>query len=409
MNTNDDLLSPVSSSERIKSLDVLRGCAVLGILIMNIQSYAMIEAAYLNPAAYGDLTGANKWVWIFSHMFADQKFMTIFSILFGAGIVLFSSRAVAKGRKTAGLHYRRTGWLLLIGLIHAYILWHGDILVCYAMCALIVFLFRNASPKKLLIGGLCVISVSSFLYLMMGSSMHYWDPESVRHLMESWKPGTDLVAEEIAVYQGSWAEQMSHRVPSSLMFQTFIFLIWSGWRAGGLMLVGMALYKWGVLTAQRSARFYRIMALAGLGIGWPIVILGVIFNFSKGWALKESMFFGMQFNYWGSLLVGIAYISIVMLISNSHRFQKITDIFAAVGRMAFTNYLLQTILCTFLFYGHGLGLFGQVERTGQILIVIGVWILQLIISPLWLRHFRFGPVEWLWRSLTYWKIQSLRI
>ena len=143
MTTQNNLLSPVSSSDRIVSLDVLRGFAVLGILIMNIQSYSMIGAAYLNPNAFGDLTGLNKWVWILSHIFADSKFITIFSILFGAGIVLFTNKAAEKGRSAAGLHYRRTFWLFVIGLMHAYLLWYGDILVIYALCALFVFLFRR--------------------------------------------------------------------------------------------------------------------------------------------------------------------------------------------------------------------------------------------------------------------------
>lgn len=123
---------PVAPSERIVSLDVLRGFAVLGILIMNIQSYAMPGAAYFNPMAYGDLTGLNKWVWILSHIFADQKFMTLFSILFGAGIVLMTGKVEARGQRSAGLHYRRTFWLFIIGMMHAYLLWHGDILVTYA-------------------------------------------------------------------------------------------------------------------------------------------------------------------------------------------------------------------------------------------------------------------------------------
>ena len=149
-------------------MDVLRGIAILGILIMNIQSFSMIGAAYINPTAYGDLTGMNKWVWVLSHVFADQKFMTIFSILYGAGIVLITKKAESKERLAVGLHYRRTFWLLVIGLMHAYLLWYGDILVTYGLCALVVFLFRKASPRKLLIIGLLVISVASVLYFFLG-------------------------------------------------------------------------------------------------------------------------------------------------------------------------------------------------------------------------------------------------
>jgi uncharacterized protein len=174
------------------------------------------------------------------------------------------------------------------------------------------------------------------------------------------------------------------------------------------MLVGMALLKWGVVTAQRPPRFYRTMLAAGFVIGVPVVIYGVTRNFAAGWALDYSMFFGFQYNYWGSLFIASAYIGLVMLICQANPLEKFTRPFTAVGRTALSNYLLQTLICTTIFYGHGFGLFGKVERAGQALIVLAIWIVQLIVSPIWLRHFRFGPAEWLWRSLTYWKIQPLR-
>lgn len=400
--------APVAPSERIVSIDVLRGFAVLGILIMNIQSFAMIEAAYINPTAYGNLMGLNKWVWILSHIFANQKFMTIFLILFGVGIVLMTSKAESKGRSAAGLHYRRTVWLLVIGMIHAYLLWHGDILVTYGLCALVTFLFRKASPRKLLTIGLLIISVASLIYFFFGWSVSYWPPEAYQETMASWKPSTEMIGQEISAYQGGWLEQMAHRVPSSFKFQTLVFLIWYGWRAGGLMLVGMALFKWGVLTAQRSKHFYLTLIGVGFGLGLPVVIYGVVRDFAARWTLDFSMFFGWQFNYWGSLFVALGYIGTVMFICKSIRLERFTRPFAALGRMALTNYLIQTLICTTIFYGHGLGLFCQVERRDQILIVIGVWVFQLFASPIWLRSFRFGPAEWLWRSLTYLKFQPMR-
>jgi uncharacterized protein len=401
-------VAPISPAERATSLDVLRGFAVLGILIMNIQSYAMIGAAYINPTAYGDLSGLNKWVWILSHIFGDQKFMTLFSIMFGAGIVMMSGRAEEKERSAAGLHYRRIFWLFVIGMVHAYLLWYGDILVTYAICAVFVFLLRKLPPRKLLIIGFIVIAVPSLLYWFFGWSMQFWPPENVGEMMAAWKPGAEAIAKEIAAYQGGWPEQMAQRAPTALWFQTFLFLIFQGWRAGGLMLVGMALLKWGVVTAQRPPRFYRTMLAAGFVIGVPVVIYGVTRNFAAGWALDYSMFFGFQYNYWGSLFIASAYIGLVMLICQANPLEKFTRPFTAVGRTALSNYLLQTLICTTIFYGHGFGLFGKVERAGQALIVLAIWIVQLIVSPIWLRHFRFGPAEWLWRSLTYWKIQPLR-
>lgn len=389
-------------------MDALRGFAVLGILIMNIQNFSMIDAAYINPTAFGDLTGANRWTWILSHVFADQKFMSIFSLLFGAGVVLITERAAAAGRNAAGVHYRRTFWLLVIGLSHAILLWHGDILTTYGLCALAVFLFRKWNPRSLLILGMIFVSIPSLLYFLSGWSMQYWDPGSVEDTLKMWMPGTEAAAREVAVLQGGWAGQLPFRQEAFIVHQCFLFFIWFGWRAGGLMLIGMAFYKWGILTARRARAFYLRLLLFGSLIGLPLVVFGVKYNFDAGWAMESSMFFGWQFNYWGSLFTGFGYVGLAMLIALSPRTGKIIKLFAAAGRMAFTHYLLQTVICIFIFYGFGLGLYGQVERIYQILIVFGIWILQLSLSPPWLRFFRFGPVEWLWRSLTYLKLQPMR-
>jgi len=400
--------APTAPSERIIAIDALRGFAVLGILIMNIQIFAMIEASYLNPTAYGDLTGINKWVSVFSHLFADQKLLTIFSILFGAGIVLMTGRVEGKGGSAVGLHYRRTLWLILIGMLHAYLLWYGDILVAYGLCALVVFFFRKVSPRWLLPIGILTISVASLIVLFFGWSLPYWPQEAYQEVLLSWKPSAEMISHEITAYQGGWLKQMAHRVPTALKYETFIFLILIGWRAGGLMLMGMALFKWGLLTAQRSKRFYSTLMGIGFGLGLPPVIYGIVRNYEANWAFDYSMFIGGQFNYWGSILIALGYSSMVMLICKSTQLEKLTRRFAAVGRMALTNYLLQTIICTTIFYGHGLGLFGQLERSGQILIVFGVWVFQLFASHIWLRSFLFGPAEWLWRSLTYLKFQPMR-
>jgi len=400
--------APIAPAERILSLDVLRGFAVLGILIMNIQSFSMIQAAYINPTAYGDLSGWNKWVWILSHIFASEKFMTLFSIMFGAGIVLLTQRIESKSLKSAGVHYRRSLWLLVIALVHAYCFWYGDILFVYSLSALLVYLFRKASPRKLLIAGLIVISVASLIYIFFGWSIPYWPPEALQQNMMTWKPGAEAVAKEIAAYQGNWLDQMSFRVPASIFHETFLIFFYYGWRVVGLMLIGMAFFKWGILSAQRSRRFYIWAMVSGFGIGLPIVISGVMRNFAADWALEFSMFFGWQFNYWGSLLVAFGYIGAVMFFCQSGLLSWLMRLLANVGRMALSNYLIQTLICTILFYGHGFGLYGRVERTGQSMIIVSIWIFQIIFSWLWMRSFRFGPAEWLWRSLTYKKIQPLR-
>jgi uncharacterized protein len=400
---------PIDPAGRIGSLDILRGFAVLGILVMNIQAFAMIEAAYFNPTAYGDLNGANWTVWLYSHIFADMKFISLFSLLFGAGVLLFTDRVETKGAGAARLHYRRTLWLLLFGILHGYLLWFGDILFIYGICALLVFPFRRFSPVKLLIIGLLVVSVSSGLYLLIGQSMHYMPPEAVESMSrEIWTPDAAAVAAEIEAYRGSYAQQLTHRAPSFLMMQTSALLLLLLWRAGGLMLIGMALLKWGVLSAKRSNRFYLLMFLLGFGIGIPLILYGVSRHIEHGWTFPYSFFIGTQYNYWGSLFIVAAYIGIIMLAVRLIGSSRILTPLAVTGRMAFSNYILQTLICTTIFYGHGFGLFGSVERTGQIMIVLLIWIFQILVSLLWLKYFRFGPLEWLWRSLTYLKLQPLR-
>ena len=400
--------SPVTLAGRIESLDVLRGVAILGILIMNIQGYAMIGAAYLNPSAYGDLIGLNGLVWKLSHVFADMKFITIFSMLFGAGVVLMNDRVVSQGGRPASRHYRRMLGLFVIGLIHAYLLWHGDILVVYSLCGLVVFLFRHRQPKALLILGTLFLVVPSVLYSFSGWGMQYWPDESVQAMMEYWAPTAEAVSAELLAFRSSWLEQMEYRAPASLFFHTFVFLFWGGWRTIGVMLWGMALYKWGVFSALRPARFYGWMATVGLVLGYSLTTFGMLRNIAAGWAIEYSFFFGPLFNYWGSLPVALAYVSIVMLVCRSEILIWVKGVLAAVGRTALSNYLLQTLICTTIFYSQGFGLLGEVARTGQILIVLGVWVVQVTVSVIWVRHFRFGPVEWLWRSATYGRLQPMR-
>ncbi|HLE80238.1 MAG TPA: DUF418 domain-containing protein [Dehalococcoidia bacterium] len=401
--------APVAESERIGSLDVLRGFAVLSILVMNIQSFSMPFSAYINPTVYGDLTGANRWVWVLSHVLADQKFMTIFSMLFGAGIALLTSRVETRGSSAGRVHYRRILWLLFFGLLHAYLLWYGDILVLYAVCGLVAYAFRKLQPSRLLLVGALVIALPSAFYLFSGWSMPYWPQEGVAQLeRDTWNPPPEEIAREVATYRGGWWGQMEHRAPAALEFQTFLTLIWGFWRAGGLMLVGMGLFKLGVFSAQRSAGFYLGLVAAAVLVGIPVVSYGVRRNFAANWDIHYSFFLGSQYNYWGSIVVSLGYVGLVMLACRKPALGWLTRPFAAVGRMAFTNYLLQTLICTTIFYGHGLGLFGEVERVGQIAVVAGVWAAELILSPLWLRYFQMGPFEWLWRSLTYGRWQPFR-
>lgn len=393
-------VGPVTEAERIRSLDVLRGFALLGILVMNVQSFAMPFSAYTNPTNYGDLTGVNFAVWLTGHLLVDQKFITIFSMLFGAGIVLMTSRLQARGERPARWHYRRMLWLLLIGLLHAYALWYGDILYLYALGGMVVYPCRKWKPRTLLVTGIVLIAVACAITIFFGLSMPRWPQQEQENVRQMWTPSAQKIGEELQAYRGGWLEQMKHRVPLSFQFQTFFMLMFI-WRPLGLMLMGMALYKLGVFAAERSSTFYGRMVAAGFLLGVPLVGYGAYRNFAAGWALEYSMFYGMEYNYWGSLLVSLGWVGVLMLVCKSGALAGLTHRLAAVGQMAFTNYLLHTLLCTTIFYGHGLGWFGSVPRVGQILIVFAIWALQLIVSPLWLRHYQMGPFEWVWRSLTY--------
>ena len=401
---------PVQETERIVAIDVLRGFALLGILVMNIQSFSMVGTVYFNPTSPGGFfEGPGRVIWLLSHLFTDSKFMAIFSALFGAGVILMTSRAEAKGERPLWVHYRRTFLLALFGILHGWLIWFGDILFVYALSGLWIVLLRRLRPRSLVIAGLLVLAIGSGLSLMGGTSAQYWPPEAIEEMRaQQWHPSPEIFEAELAAYRGGWLEQMGHRIPVAIMMETFVALFWGLWRAGGVMLLGMALFKWDVLTGRRSEIFYHRMIVVGLVFGLPIVAYGAFRNFDAGWAFPYSFFIGSQYNYWGSLLVAGGWIGAVMLLCKGGRLPGLQARLAAVGRMAFTNYILHSVICTAIFYGHGLGLYGSVDRVGQAGIVLAIWAFQLWASPLWLARFHFGPLEWIWRTLTYGKVPPFR-
>ena len=399
-------IAPTSRVERYASLDVLRGAALLGILIMNIQGFAMVSAAYVNPSVHMDLSGLNWWIWSLSHAFADMKFMALFSILFGAGIVLGTARRDRIGQPSFSFFYRRYAWLFLFGLIHAYFLWHGDILVTYAICAFAVYWLRGLSVIWLLVASALMLGVGAGL---LGFGTRLMQPADLKLLLHSFAPSQAELDAEIAAFRGSWLEAMQYRVAYSWETQSNI-PFWLFWRAGGLMLWGMALFKLGVLSAARSRRFYSYMLLGGLMVGLPLVLASVVQLTALEWDAASAQVSPIQLlNYFGSLGMAMAYLAGIMLVMLSGYGQWLKTRLIAVGRIAFTNYILQSVVCTLIFYGVGLGLFGSLERWMQAMVVAGIWIAHLILSPLWLRYFHFGPLEWLWRSLSYLRLQPIRM
>ena len=300
-------------------------------------------------------------------------------------------------------------WLLIIGLLHAYLLWYGDILVSYTLSALWIVLLRKKKPKTLFIIGIIVFSIASLFYFFIGLSIPHMPEEAKIGMLEGWMPTAEAITKEITAYRSDYLTQLNTRIPQAIWMQTFLFFYFVGWRAAGLMLIGMGLYKKGVLSALKSKTYYLQLTFIGLLFGYGLIVMGLNKNFENNFSLEYSFFLGSQYNYWGSLLVALGYIGLVMYLIKSYKKGWLANSLQAVGQTALSNYLIQTIIVTFIFYGHGLGLFCKVERWEQILIVFGIWILQLIISPIWLKYFKFGPFEWLWRSLTYWKSQPMRV
>ncbi|MCU4753634.1 DUF418 domain-containing protein [Halobacteria archaeon AArc-curdl1] len=403
---------PTDPSERIVSLDALRGFALLGILVINIWLFGLPTVASLNPALYGDFTGSNYAAWLVSHVFFEQKFITLFTFLFGAGIVLFLESKNRKGQAGRKLHFSRTFWLLVIGLGHAYLLWWGDILVFYALSAFLVVWAWRWRPSRQLILGTVMFAIPSVLYLLTAIG-YYSLPDDGRAELEAellGAFGADLSPEtEIAVYQGGWFDQIVHRAPVVFEFHTLGFVFEVFWMVGGMMLVGMALYKWGVLTNERSTRFYRRAFVGFGGAGLALVLAGVWAREAVAWETVPVLTLAFQFNYWGAPLLAVGYLSGIMLLCRWARDGLVVTALSAVGRTAFSNYLLQTALATTIFYGYGLGLFGQLSRLELLGVVVLIWAIQIPLSVWWLERFRFGPVEWVWRTLTYRSKQPFRL
>jgi uncharacterized protein len=378
----------------------------MGILVANIQIFAMIKIAEFNPTAFGDLTGVNYVIAMLTNILVNRKFWTLFTMLFGAGIVLMTEKIESKGGKPTKRHFSRMIWLFVIGSLNFYLFAPGEILAHYAVCGLFAFLCRKLSARKLLIYGLICLCLPSLLDLSF--QVRTRTPQGMEYQRQSWQPDREHIDEELARYRGDWSDQIVYRAQTRRWFISPSYYYWSMWAFLGRMLLGMALFKWGLLTAKARTKTYRKLLLFGLGIGLTVCVLGWIYNSLVNWSYKYSPLVGAQFNDWGGIVLALGYIAVVMLICRAGKLKRLTTGLAAVGRMALTNYLMHDVICSFIFHGQGLGLCGKVERSWQILIVFAIWIFQFWYSSLWLKHFRFGPAEWLWRSLTYWKRQPMK-
>ncbi|HWT12437.1 MAG TPA: DUF418 domain-containing protein [Allosphingosinicella sp.] len=412
------MTASTDAGQRIAALDIVRGVAVMGILAMNIVAFAMPSQAYMNPIAYGMESSADLAAWVFSFIFVDGKMRGLFSLLFGASMLLVIERAQAAGQSAARAHFSRAGWLLVFGLLHFYLIWFGDILVGYALIAMIAFLFRNMAPRALVIWGGALVAVQLLVfagfavqaaYLRQGATQAAPDPATVRQWLElndqlGVLSGEKLI-DKLALFLGPYGGLVRHRllVNGAEPF-TGIFIY--GWETLAYMLFGMAALKTGFLKVQwRPADYFKV-AVAGLAVTVPAYVLLAWIVASDGFSVPAILAFVLAATVPFRPLMVMAYAAAIILLTRGRG--ALVARVAAAGRAAFTNYLGTSILMTSLFYGYGLGLYGSMSRIETWLVVWAMWALMLIWSKPWLDRYRYGPFEWLWRSLARWQLQPMR-
>jgi uncharacterized protein len=420
-------LKPVQEKARYASIDTLRGVAVLGILAVNIWFFALPEQVMYNPLVAGGLEGPDFWAWLVTHAVFEVKMMSIFSMLFGAGIAMMAERAgllmlgprgdVPVPRSFASVHYRRMGWLLAFGIVHGYLIWYGDILFNYAICGMIAYPLRNLAPRWCIIVGLLLtlVFVPIFaglgLFFEMVRTQAQSDPNAAQdwaQMSAGFAPTPEQLQANIDAHRGTWWETFVHRAKATFFMQLFVIPMYGLWKNLGMMLIGIGLFKLGFLTGRLSNARYAIIAAISLAIGFGLVALSVIDMMRHGFDFVRTLTVSTHFNYLASTFLAVGYAALVVLACKSAALAPLAWLLACTGRMAFSNYLAQSLICTTLFYGYGFGLFATLGRAELALVVFAIWALQLAWSPIWLKFFTFGPAEWLWRSLTYWKIQPLR-
>lgn len=381
---------------RIESLDVLRGFAILGILIVNAPFFASVFQAAAVPSAVEHLRvdDASLWSWLAMYTFFEFKCITLFSMLFGVSIYLVGGERSDK-EKGAQLR-RRLGWMVLFGLIHGALIWFGDILLIYALTGFLVLLARSWRPMTLLIVGVpLAFSLSGLLALVTLGADHI--PADV---VAKQAAAFDVTAEEFAALKARITGGLLSTITTNFewwvsFFPPSIFFIP---RTAGMMMIGLALFKWGFLSARSPTWVYIIFLLLGAGSFAATWIEGLRLyeaDFPSGMVQGEGMLVLSLASPFGTLF----YISLLILILKSGVLGFLLKMLAATGRMAFTNYISQSLIMTTIFWH--LGHFGEISRPELWLVVGGVWLAQLIWSPLWLSVFAMGPLEWLWRCLTY--------
>jgi uncharacterized protein len=411
--------APIKSAYRIASLDFIRGLAVMGILAANIVAFGQPRLAYIYPDAFlvpnGDPDG---WMWIAQFVLIDGKMRTLFTLLFGAGLYLFMERAWARGA-TRWLQARRLGWLALFGLIHFYFIWRGDILFLYAISGLVALLCVGLAPKaKIALGGAlyalgAITMTGLFASMMMFAQIDPGDDaELAKSQAEMGSVKTDMVkdaAKETQFKQsGDYAGFVENGLsPQGQLYDPLINLFFLGLETFPLILIGMALYQTGFFSGQYDrAKMIRW--------GWIGLIAGALgslaiglWNQSQGFGFWDTnvSFSGLSAFPRLPMALGMA---ALLVVYTPQAGGWLSERITAAGRAAFTNYLGTSIVMLFVFHGWALGLFGALNRPQLYLVTLAAWAVMLVWSKPWLERFRYGPLEWLWRCLTYGKMFPLK-
>jgi len=414
------------TAKRLESLDFVRGCALFGILLMNINGMGL-GPAYDNPSIGGGDSGINLTTWFFFNVGFEGTQRALFSILFGAGVILLTSRLEASGRVDApDIFFRRNLWLIAFGLVNAWVLlWIGDILYYYGITALFLYAFRKLSGRALL--GLGIAS------LVLGAA---WSANDTRRLLNVHAEAT--AASAVAAPKRTdaqkkaierWEEKNSPGPPPAAfqemrkaMTGSYLgaqaelaggikhFQSWNLYRyffdIFGMMMLGMALFKLGVLTLEVRTRTYLAMTGGGYAIGLTGNILEAKWIMDHGFTALAYAQASISYDV-SRLAMTMGHLGLLMLFLKSGILPLVRRSMAAVGRMALTNYLAHSVVAMVIFVF--LGWWGALERYQLYYIVFAIWAVQFVTSPIWLRHYHFGPVEWLWRYLTYGKKPAFRV
>ena len=426
--TISDRPAPVGATDRITALDTVRGFALLGILLMNVLTFSYVFSATFNPTVQGGATGVNLWTYITMVVLVDGKMRALFSMMFGAGVILMTSRAVAD---IADLHYRRMMWMALFGIAHAYLIWWGDILYPYALCGLILFPLRKLSGKALIITGVVMVVLMGGMSVGQGFDTRSKRQKALeadaaekqgkkltedqkeaqkkwKDTLKFWQPDADTLKKDSDAYRGSYLAALKQRAGMVMKWHSSPYYGPGLWDMFSMMFIGMGLMKLKFFSAERPVRSYVKIAATGYLLGLPLIATAVGVIIKSNYDIVTASFSFSAYHP-SRLLIALAHASVLLLIIKAGALSWITSRLAAVGQMAFSNYIFHSVVCSIVFYGYGFKLYGQLQRHQLYYVVGAIWLFQLLVSPIWLRHFRFGPLEWAWRSLTYWKRQPMRI